>query len=305
MRFAAERGIGIQMTAQRAPNSRLIGQLRLLDAICEDIGVPRPPVLALRETYVTRDKSAARQVAERLWRSHVNQWLLHQNAPPVAVSSTVDNAQLPPGAAITVDDILERSPIGDPESVVEKLKEYESLGYSAFELQPMGLNQQDTLRSLELFGSAVMPHFPDSTPGPRPLPLLTREQVESRLNLRPPVLIDADGLPDGWVAWNGEEWLAHFDHLAATNGRRFSYVFDFSAPPKVHAHADGSIDNDDLLMLISDVGCPDCGRPIIAVYRRWGSETPAEMRQRLRQRMMELRWHERHTSRVTEALPTS
>src|SRR5262245_65926925 len=44
MRFAAERGIGIMMAAQRQPIGRLQGQVRLLTAICDDHAVAPPPV---------------------------------------------------------------------------------------------------------------------------------------------------------------------------------------------------------------------------------------------------------------------
>ena len=48
LRFAAEHGIGVMMAPQRQPISRLQGQMRLLDAICEDLGVARPPVRITR-----------------------------------------------------------------------------------------------------------------------------------------------------------------------------------------------------------------------------------------------------------------
>ena len=64
LRFAAEHGIGIMMAPQRQPISRLQGQMRLLDAICEDLGVVRPPVRITREIWVTTSQAEARQVAE-------------------------------------------------------------------------------------------------------------------------------------------------------------------------------------------------------------------------------------------------
>ena len=104
-------------------------------------------------------------------------------------------------------------------------------------------------------------------------------------------------MPDGWRTWESAEWLAHFDR-ASTNGRRQSYIFDFTATPKVRAHADGSIDNDGHLRLVSDAGCPECGRPVVAVVRRWHDEDRARVREDLRRRMQELRWHERHSRRA-------
>src|SRR5262249_6960720 len=64
MRFAAEHGIGVMMAPQRQPVTRLQGQMRLLSAICEDLGVARPPGRISRETWVTTDPAETRPVAE-------------------------------------------------------------------------------------------------------------------------------------------------------------------------------------------------------------------------------------------------
>ena len=56
--------------------------MRLLDAICEDLGVPRPPVRMTREIWVTTSRAEARRVAEHLANYHVVQWNLHQNTAP-------------------------------------------------------------------------------------------------------------------------------------------------------------------------------------------------------------------------------
>src|SRR5262245_66029728 len=52
LRFAAEHGLGIMMAPQRQPISRLQGQMRLLNAICEDLGVDRPQVGSGRGIWV-------------------------------------------------------------------------------------------------------------------------------------------------------------------------------------------------------------------------------------------------------------
>jgi hypothetical protein len=123
-----------------------------------------------------------------------------------------------------------------------------------------------------------------------------RRQDAPRRSTALPLLIDTAGLPDGWVSWEGEDWIAHFDRTS-TSGRRQSYIFDFTATPKVRAHADGSIDNDGRLRLISDTGCPDCGRPVVALFRRWNDEDRARIRWDLAERMRELGWHELHSRR--------
>jgi alkanesulfonate monooxygenase SsuD/methylene tetrahydromethanopterin reductase-like flavin-dependent oxidoreductase (luciferase family) len=296
MRFAAEYGLGVMMTAQREPITRLEGQVRLFTAICEDLGVPRPPLRLQREVLVTTSKAEALEAADYIWKNHIAQWHLHQDSAPT-VNADTELRPLPPGYYISPEDLIARSIIGDPETCVERIRQYEALGADGFVLYTdVGQPQAAIMRSLELFAERVLPHFADDRPSPRPRPVTGRRQDAPRRPATPPVLIDTAGLPDGWRTWEGEEWLAHFDR-ASTNGRRQSYIFDFTATPKVRAHADGSIDNDGRLRLVSDAGCPDCGRPVVALFRRWHDEDRARIREDLRRRMQELRWHEGHSRR--------
>ena len=71
MRFAAEYGIGVMMTAQREPVTRLQGQVRLFNAICEDLGVRRPPLRLQREVLVTTSKAETLRAADYIWKNHV------------------------------------------------------------------------------------------------------------------------------------------------------------------------------------------------------------------------------------------
>lgn len=293
MRFAAEHGIGIMMAPQRQPISRLRGQMRLLAAICEDLGVPRPPVRIQREVWVTTSKAEAQRVAELLQQYHTVQWNLHQNAAPT-VDGFTEAVPLPKGYDISPAELIARGVIGDPESCVERLREYEALGADAFVLYfDWGQPQKDIMRTLELFAERVMPHFADDRPARRPIP---DPHGRARTTVREPVLIDVEGLEGDWTSWEADEWFGQFERASACSRRR-SYIFDFATAPKVRAHADGSVDVQGLLRLVSDVGCPDCGRPVIALYRRWEGEDRAAITRHLGERMRELRWHERHTNR--------
>jgi hypothetical protein len=234
----------------------------------------------------------------------VAQWHLHQDSAPT-VNADTELVPLPSGYYLSPEDLIARSLIGDPETLVERICDYQALGADAFVFYTdVGQPQAEILRSLELFAERVLPHLADDRPTPRPRPLVGRPQDAPRRAPGPPLVIDTAGLPDGWVTWEGDEWLAHFDRVSA-NGRRQSYIFDFTATPKVRAHADGSIDNDGRLRLISDTGCPDCGRPVIAIFRRWNDEDRTRMRQLLAERMRALRWHEQHTRRPGPAAPSA
>lgn len=301
MRFAAEYGIGVMMTAQREPVTRLQGQVRLFSAICEDLGVPRPPLRLQREVLVTTSRTESLRAADYIWKNHVAQWHLHQDSAPT-VNADTELRPLPAGYQISTEELISRSIIGDAETCVEQIRQYEALGGDAFVVyMDVGQPQAEILRSLELFAERVLPHFADDRPSRRPRPLVGRSQDAPRRAGKPPLLIDTDGLPDGWVTWEGSEWIEHFDRASSNGRRRQSYIFDFSATPKVRAHADGSIDNDGRLRLVSDTGCPDCGRPVVALFRRWHDEDRARIRQDLAERMRELRWHEHHNRKPAAA----
>jgi hypothetical protein len=293
MRFAAEHGIGVMMAPQRQPISRLQGQMRLLDAICEDLGVARPPVRMTREIWVTSNPAETRRVAELLQEYHTVQWNLHQNASPT-VDGFTEATPLPKGYDISPEELIARGVMGDPEHCVERLRQYEALGADSFILTfDWGQPQRDIIRSMELFAERVMPHFAGDRPAARPVP---DPHGRSRTAVREPVLIDVGGLAGDWMAWEADEWLGQFERAWAGERRR-SYIFDFATAPKVRAHADGSVDVQGLLRLISDVGCPECGRPVIALYRRREGEDRAAIARHLSERMRELGWHERHTNR--------
>jgi alkanesulfonate monooxygenase SsuD/methylene tetrahydromethanopterin reductase-like flavin-dependent oxidoreductase (luciferase family) len=293
MRFAAEHGIGIMMAPQRQPIGRIHGQMRLLTAICEDLGVSRPPVRVSRELWVTRSKAEAQRVAELLQEYHTVQWNLHQNAAPT-VDGFTEAVPLPQGYDISPAELIARGVIGDPEHCVARLREYEALGADSFVANfDWGQPQRDILRALELFAEHVMPHFADDRPAARPAP---DPHGRARTAVREPVTIDIEGLGGDWTAWEADEWLGQFERVRAAERRR-SYIFDFATAPKVRAHADGAVDVQGLLRLVSDVGCPDCGRPVIALYRRWEGEERAAITRHLAERMRELGWHERHTNR--------
>jgi alkanesulfonate monooxygenase SsuD/methylene tetrahydromethanopterin reductase-like flavin-dependent oxidoreductase (luciferase family) len=293
MRFAAEHGIGIMMAPQRQPIGRLQGQMRLLDAICEDLGAARPPVRVTREIWVTTSPAETRRAAELLQEYHTVQWNLHQNAAPT-VEGFTEPVPLPKGYDIAPEELIARGVMGDPEHCVERLRQYEALGADAFILTfDWGQPQRDILRSLELFAERVTPHFAHDRPAARPIP---DPQGRSRTIVREPVLIDVEGLGGDWMSWEADQWFHQFER-ASGGERRRSYIFDFATAPKVRAHADGAVDVQGLLRLVSDAGCPDCGRPVIALYRRWEGEDRAAITRHLAERMRDLRWHARHTNR--------
>src|SRR5262249_8878941 len=97
----------------------------------------------------------------------------------------------------------------------------------------------------------------------------------------------------GWRRWEAADWLRHFDDAQSRGRPMPCYVFDFSCTPELRADAGGFAEGQGRLMLISVQVCPDCSRPVIAIFRR-RTETPIEMRADIRARLQEAEWHTHH-----------
>ena len=276
LRFAAEHGIGIMMAPQRQPISRLQGQMRLLDAICEDLGVVRPPVRITREIWVTTSPAEARQVAELL-----------AEVPPGAVEPPPERGahrgrvhrsgaaahgirHLPRGADRPGRDRRSRDVRGadSPVRGAWRRRVHRELR--------LGQPQRSILRSMELFAERVHAALRrrSSAAAARAAGWAARRSPHDRAG-EPPLLIDIDGLA-GRLGHLGSRRVARASSIAPRPAGAGGATSSTSPPtPKVRAHADGAVDNHGLLRLISDIGCPDCGRPVIALFRRWQDEDRA------------------------------
>src|SRR5690606_11691683 len=128
MVWAARHGVGIMMAAQRGPIDRFRAQVQLLNAICEDLGVDRPPLSSQREVYITNSKADALKVAERIWENHVIQWHLHQDTADTVAGFT-KFSPMPDAHYISPEEIIKRSIIGDVDTCIERLAEYQEIGF--------------------------------------------------------------------------------------------------------------------------------------------------------------------------------
>jgi flavin-dependent trigonelline monooxygenase, oxygenase component len=164
MRYCVERGLGLQTQFAAEPMSSVIGQLKLLDALVEEVGGrARPPLSAQRGVCVTEDPQAVTHLLEGIARSRRSP-TFRADLANVAIlekgyiRGLKPGVNVPPVEAIPIDDLATRLLVGDPESCVKKLREYEALGFDEFVVDPIGDHQQ-TMRSLRLLKEHVMPHF--------------------------------------------------------------------------------------------------------------------------------------------------
>lgn len=302
MRYCVERGLGLQTQFAAEPMSSVAGQLKLLDALVAEVGgSERPPLSAQRGVCVTEDSQAVTHLLEGIAQSRrsptfradlANVAILEKGY----VRGLKPGVDVPPVEAIPIEELATRLLVGDPESCVKKLREYEALGFNEFVVDPIGDHQQ-TMRSLRLLKEDVMPHFRKETiaRGRAPVPArpaTPRGPAED--HVAEATYANAYGLALDWRTWDTSQWLAHVDAAAAAGDPRRCYVFDFAIAPRVKGGVDTYIDPARRLSRIADVGCPQCGRPVVAIFHRRDGETVAAMRDASTRVMRAAEWHPRH-----------
>ncbi len=266
MRFALEHGIGLHTTALRQPSARLWAQLGILDAVVAETGAPRRPPLAVqREVFISKDRAEIMKAMEYLRLHHVRSTFYSRNVDGLR-RGYPDSPALPEGLDVTAEDLAERSVVGDVETCIERLREYETMGADEFiVVTDFGQPQRQILRSLEQFATHVMPHFRSKAGDSAwvALPRVDAAAADSGDGRRASLMTWYEQrIGFAWREWDVAKWLDHFDRLGGPKEEPSCYAFDFTlAPQGVRADAAGMIDGTGRLMLVSDRSCPTCRRP--------------------------------------------
>jgi alkanesulfonate monooxygenase SsuD/methylene tetrahydromethanopterin reductase-like flavin-dependent oxidoreductase (luciferase family) len=315
MRYVVERGLGLQTQFAAEPLTSVVGQLKLLDAIVAEVGqARRPPVSAQRGLCVTEDPQEAVALLERVSGSRQRPTFRADLANVAIVEKGLvrglkPGVQVPLTEAIPIEELRNRLVIGDPETCVQKLRDYEALGFDEFVIDPIGSREQ-TIRSLRLFAKHVLPHFRKAAPDRPSVPVAgARMDPAARARGTDAVAEAAiaavyDLGPD-WRTWETRQWVAYVEAAAARGEPRRCYVFDFALAPRVKGGVDTYVDGERKLSRITDVGCPECGRPVVALFHRREGETVATMRSEVTRSMIAGQWHPAHqpTARREDAFP--
>lgn len=171
LRFAIENEFGLMMTVQQEPIERLQAQVNLVDALVDDLGdYPRPPLSISRIVYVTKDKTDALAAMDYVQRLRASSFTHHHKAEDLDGSirgGYIEPLAHPDDHENIHEELMNRLVVGDPETVVEKLKQIEAMGAEQFVVfNDFGQPQAQVMRSLDLFCSDVMPHFTSKSRAP-------------------------------------------------------------------------------------------------------------------------------------------
>jgi alkanesulfonate monooxygenase SsuD/methylene tetrahydromethanopterin reductase-like flavin-dependent oxidoreductase (luciferase family) len=296
LRYCIERGLGLHTTTLRAPMSATLATLATIDAILDDMGLAdRPPLAVQREAFTSESPAEVMEAMALVRKNHIRGFnQSRQGQASLRGYGTLD--PLPEGSELSVQDIADRSVVGDPATCVEKLRAYEALGADEFICSmDFGQPQKQLLRSIELFGEHVIPKFQGPAAGGRKgrADAADRAAAESR---RQGLLQWGDRhLGEGWREWDAARWIEHFERIRPTPDRQSCYVFDISVTPQnARADAAGILEPTGRLMLIRDQACPKCARPVLALVCRWNGESGTQVRAEVARRLSELQWHTLH-----------
>jgi flavin-dependent trigonelline monooxygenase, oxygenase component len=164
IRWAVERGYSLLSTPWRDPFTRVEKLHAQVQEIVDDVKPPvRPRFAVSRMTFVADTDGAALEAMGAIQVSHRIFTGLFRNTATVKGGWTPAD---PVGDEYSREQLLANLVAGSPETVVEKLKQYERLGVDHFIMYAaFGPDHAKTMKSLHLFAERVLPHFTSRRPG--------------------------------------------------------------------------------------------------------------------------------------------
>jgi alkanesulfonate monooxygenase SsuD/methylene tetrahydromethanopterin reductase-like flavin-dependent oxidoreductase (luciferase family) len=161
--WTVRHGLGVMATPLSKPDGEVENLAgRLAKALADHPGARRPPFMVLRRTCVYEDTRDWRLPAETAAEDvRVFNGLFYNaagvvNGFPTPMDPAVSAAAPPLTPEVLRDNLM----FGTPDQVVERIRHYERLGVDHYCYgASFGLPHDVALRSLELFGRQVMPHF--------------------------------------------------------------------------------------------------------------------------------------------------
>ena len=161
--WTVRHGLGVMATPLSKPDSEVANLAgRFAKALADHPGGRRPAFMVLRRTCVYEDprdwRLPAQTAAEDV---RVFNGLFYNAAGVVNGFPTPMDATMPDGTPpLSPEALRDNLMFGTPDHVVERIRHYEALGVDHYCYgASFGLPHTVALRSLELFGRHVMPHF--------------------------------------------------------------------------------------------------------------------------------------------------
>ena len=161
--FALANGCNVQVTPLSQGDGEIEALMqRFTKACAENQDVPRPKIMLLQHAYVAASEADVTRGAEALSRfyCHFGAWFKNERPVQQALIEPLSDDEMAAMPHFAPDKMVANLAIGTSDTIVDRLKTYEKLGYDEYAYWiDCGMPFADKKASLQRFLDEVMPAF--------------------------------------------------------------------------------------------------------------------------------------------------
>jgi alkanesulfonate monooxygenase SsuD/methylene tetrahydromethanopterin reductase-like flavin-dependent oxidoreductase (luciferase family) len=161
--FAVANGCNVQVTPLWLDDEEVVSLMDRFNVACEkNASVPRPKIMLLRHTYVGDGEEDIQQGAEEINRfyNYFGAWFKNEKPINQGLIERLSDEEIANNPMYSPESMRANNVIGDAETVIERLKKYEAMGYDEYSFWiDTGMSFERKKASLERFIKDVMPAF--------------------------------------------------------------------------------------------------------------------------------------------------
>lgn len=161
--FAVKNNCNLMVTPLFKPDEEVEELMVKFNTACENNAqVPRPKIMCLRHTFVSEAEEEIEQGLDgiRSWYAHFMSWGSNKSTPVNGFCPPLSEEVLQGMPHLNKSALRENLMVGTPETLVKRLKHYETLGYDEYSFwSDNTLSHEQKKKSLELFIEKVKPAF--------------------------------------------------------------------------------------------------------------------------------------------------
>lgn len=161
--FAVSNGCNVQVTPLWSGDDEVEGLMgRFNDACAANTDIPRPRIMLLMHTHVAGSETEVEQACRDLSRYYglFATWFRNEKPVRQGFIEPPDDEELAAMSMYDPEVLREALVIGTPDTVIERLRRYEAMGYDQYSLWiDNGMPFEAKRKSLQLFIDEVMPAF--------------------------------------------------------------------------------------------------------------------------------------------------
>ncbi len=160
--FAVRSGFNVQVTPLWQGREEIESLMGRFNTACETVGGARPRIMLLHHAYVAADEADADRAARELSRfyGYFGAWFKNERPVSQGLIAPLSEEELDANTLMAPERLRRDLTIGTPGEVIDRLREYERLGYDEFAFWiDSGMSAERKRASLARFIDEVMPAF--------------------------------------------------------------------------------------------------------------------------------------------------